>query len=99
MLDLRLEESVAEEIGGLEGGWGKLKELPGRGGPTSISPLELLDATAKSSKAASRSIRRSASKTESLPYTCSKQTSATGRMDQILEASQTCDLSSVNEEF
>ncbi len=98
-LDVRLEESVSEEVCGLEGVWGRLKELPGRGGPTSISPLELLDATAKSSKAASRSIRRSASKTESLPYTCSRQMSATERMEKILGGSQTSDLSSVYEEF
>lgn len=51
-----------------------MKEEPGRGGATSMSPLALLDATEKSSNAANRSMRRSASKTESLPYTCSSTT-------------------------
>lgn len=70
LVDLLLEASVAEEGDAGVGAWGKVKKLPGRGGATSMSPLELLDATAKSSNAASRSIRRSASNTESLPYTC-----------------------------
>ena len=76
LLDLLLEDSVAEEVGDWVGAWGKVKELPGRGGATSMSPLELLDATAKSSNAASRSIRRSASNTESLPYTCTSMREA-----------------------
>ena len=57
---------------------GSLKTLPGRGAGTSMSPLAVRDATEKSSKAASKSIRRSASKMESLPYTCKQQTRIDG---------------------